>query len=67
MCNVISWDPTGRYLATVVDDRKSRSENGFRLWSFHGSELLEERMQSLSQFLWRPRPKGHLPKEKLEV
>jgi len=64
MCTQVLWDPTGRYLATVTDNQ--RIENGYRLWSFHGTELLEERKQSLYQFAWRPRPKGLLPKDKLE-
>lgn len=36
MCTDIEWDPTGRYVATVVTS-VHQMENGFNLWSWNGN------------------------------
>ena len=36
MCTDIEWDPTGRYVATVVTSIH-QMENGFNLWSWNGN------------------------------
>lgn len=64
MCNEVRWDPSGRMVATIVAQPmfgsvqvKYQLENGFKIWSFQGDLLVEEKLESFYQFLWRPRPK----------
>ena len=38
MCTDIEWDPTGRYVATVVTS-VHQMENGFNVWSWNGHLL----------------------------
>lgn len=38
MCTDIEWDPTGRYVATVVTS-VHQMENGFNVWSWNGQPL----------------------------
>lgn len=38
MCTDIEWDPTGRYVATVVTS-VHEMENGFNVWSWNGHLL----------------------------
>jgi len=57
MCTDVSWDPTGRYVTTWVCNWKSKSENGYKIWPFHGQgELFTATKDPFHQFLWRPRP-----------
>jgi len=63
----IEWDPTGRYVVTYVSrNRDVKLENGYKMWTFYGGELKEERKSVFYQFLWRPRPPSFLPKDKQE-
>jgi len=63
----VDWDPTGRYFVTYVRRKEGvKTENGYKLWTFFGVELREERKNSFFQFLWRPRPTSFLPKEQNE-
>ncbi len=50
MCTDIEWDPTGRYVATVVTS-VHQMENGFNLWSWNGN--LMYRWAAPSCILWR--------------
>lgn len=59
----ISWDPTGRYLATCVT-ALHHMDNGFQVWSFQGRMLYRVPHDNFFQFLWRPRPPSFLPPEK---
>ncbi|XP_074274818.1 eukaryotic translation initiation factor 3 subunit B-like isoform X2 [Silene latifolia] len=65
MCTDIEWDPSGRYVATVVT-AVHEMENGFNIWSFHGKLLYRIMKDNLSQFQWRPRPPSLLSSEKEE-
>ena len=38
MAQEIAWDPTGRYVATIVN-AAAAMENGFQIWSFSGQPL----------------------------
>ena len=38
-------------------------ENGYHIWDFKGTSLLEEHVDRFKQFLWRPRPPTMLSKE----
>jgi translation initiation factor 3 subunit B len=73
MCNELRWDPSGRFLASIVTQPLFGSvavrytlENGYRLWSFQGTRLQDIPYQDFYQFLWRPRPKSQLTEEELE-
>jgi len=66
-CSDLEWDPTGRYVVTYVSNSKSKMENGFKMWTFYGEELIkEERKNVFHQFSWRPRPPTYLLPEKIE-
>jgi len=66
LCSDVEWDPTGRYVVTYVNNSKSKMENGYKMWTFYGAELREERKNNFYQFSWRPRPPSFLSKEKSE-
>ena len=36
MCTDIEWDPTGRFVATAVN-QAHQMENGWNLWTFSGN------------------------------
>ena len=38
-------------------------ENGYHIWDFKGTPLLEEHVERFKQFLWRPRPPTMLTKK----
>lgn len=38
-------------------------ENGYHIWDFKGTSLLEEHVERFKQFLWRPRPPTMLSKK----
>lgn len=66
MCTDVSWDPTGRYVTTWVSNWKSKSENGYKIWPFHGQgELVSVLRDPFYQFLWRPKPPSLLTTEQL--
>merc|ERR1712054_374532 len=56
------WDPSGRYVCTVVDklgigeNFKSISDPGFYLWSFQGKLLQKVGVDFFHMMEWRPRP-----------
>jgi translation initiation factor 3 subunit B len=59
----IEWDPSGRFVMTSVtqpigagDSWKYSLENGYRVWTFQGEQLVNKSMESLYQAMWRPRP-----------
>eukprot|EP00172_Hildenbrandia_rubra_P004204 Plantae.Rhodophyta-Hildenbrandia_rubra.ctg8050.p1 GENE.Plantae.Rhodophyta-Hildenbrandia_rubra.ctg8050~~Plantae.Rhodophyta-Hildenbrandia_rubra.ctg8050.p1 ORF type:complete len:537 (-),score=137.80 Plantae.Rhodophyta-Hildenbrandia_rubra.ctg8050:662-2272(-) len=56
LCSDISWDPSGRFVATCVTVWRNRTDNGYAIWNLHGKELVRESVDELFQFLWRPRP-----------
>jgi len=65
-CTDVQWDPTGRYVTTYVSHWRNKSENGYKVWTFYGKELSVVNKDPFFQFLWRPRPKSLLSKERLE-
>jgi len=56
MVTDIEWDPTGRYVATIVSWWGHKVDNAFWMWNFQGKCLRKQPMDELCQFLWRPRP-----------
>jgi len=65
-CTDVQWDPTGRYVTTFISHWRNKNENGYKIWSFLGREMLTVNKDPFFQFLWRPRPKSLLPCEQLE-
>jgi len=64
MCTDVCWDPTGRFVVTWVSSFKSKSENGYKIWPFHGHNITFSLTRDpFYQFLWRPRPASLLTKE----
>merc|ERR1711865_1314527 len=65
-CTGVEWDPSGRMVATSVKqplenfNYKYQMDNGFKIWSFQGQLLKDEKKDKLFQFMWRPRPKSLL-------
>jgi translation initiation factor 3 subunit B len=59
--NQLSWDPSGRSVASVVSQPigggsfKFAMDNGYILWSFQGKQLYQQSYETFYQFLWRPR------------
>lgn len=41
-------------------------ENGYHIWDFKGTSLLEEHIDRFKQFLWRPRPATMLSADELK-
>lgn len=75
MCNGIDWDPSGRYVMTSVNQPISDNssnwrytmENGYKVWSSYGALLVSVSVERLYQFLWRPRPKMFITKERIQL
>jgi translation initiation factor 3 subunit B len=61
----IEWDPTGRYVASVVSYWKQPIDNGFNIYSFQGKLLKHVLKDKFYELLWRPRPPTLLSKEKI--
>eukprot|EP01086_Lenisia_limosa_P001339 TRINITY_DN1249_c0_g1_i2.p1 TRINITY_DN1249_c0_g1~~TRINITY_DN1249_c0_g1_i2.p1 ORF type:complete len:669 (-),score=230.10 TRINITY_DN1249_c0_g1_i2:36-2042(-) len=62
----ISWDPSGRYLATYVSYFRHQHENSLNLWSACGDQLHVENRDRLYQFVWRPRPRSLLTQKQIK-
>jgi len=56
MVTNVEWDPTGRYVVTVVSWWEHKVDNAYWMWNFQGKILSKTPMDELCQFLWRPRP-----------
>ncbi|PRW39159.1 Eukaryotic translation initiation factor 3 subunit B [Chlorella sorokiniana] len=63
MAQEVAWDPTGRYVATIVN-AAAAMENGFQIWSFSGQPLYKTAHDRFFQLNWRPRPPSLLSEEK---
>lgn len=74
-CTRLAWDPSGRIIATatVTELRqgvnvRGQAEDGYNLYTFQGTPIVQVRKEKLYQFAWRPRPKELLsPQERKEV
>lgn len=58
-----SWDETGRYLAIFGTKRSpiDKSDKTLKIFNIFGELLMQyEKLQMLTQFKWRPRPKNIL-------
>lgn len=59
-CNVVQWDPSGRFLASCVTYWRNISDNAYVIWTMYGKEVCRVNVDQLYQFEWRPRPKSLL-------
>eukprot|EP00949_MAST-11_sp_MAST-11-sp1_P003022 g3022.t1 len=62
MCNLVTWDPSGRVLCTAVvqpmfgaASMRYQLENGFHLWTFQGAPMYNMQKSKFYEFSWRPR------------
>jgi len=62
-CSAVQWDPSGRTVVsskaqpvTPHDEPKLMVENGYKVWTWQGKQLLEEGLPFLYDVQWRPRP-----------
>mmetsp|Transcript_3940 Transcript_3940/g.10930 ORF Transcript_3940/g.10930 Transcript_3940/m.10930 type:complete len:684 (+) Transcript_3940:77-2128(+) len=64
-CSHVAWDPTGRYVTTVVSSwSQQQMENGYNIWSFQGKLIHKVLKDRFYQFEWRPRPPSLLSEER---
>lgn len=63
----VSWDPTGRYFASVVLAAPKSVDHGYMIWTFSGTLLLKQPVDNLRQFHWRPRPPTILSLDEIKV
>eukprot|EP00747_Dinoflagellata_sp_TGD_P156940 gnl/TRDRNA2_/TRDRNA2_177702_c2_seq3.p1 gnl/TRDRNA2_/TRDRNA2_177702_c2~~gnl/TRDRNA2_/TRDRNA2_177702_c2_seq3.p1 ORF type:complete len:656 (-),score=-36.73 gnl/TRDRNA2_/TRDRNA2_177702_c2_seq3:83-2050(-) len=54
-CTDVSWDPTGRFVATI-SDKTQHVEHGCIIWSLEGIKLCRIPEERLEIFAWRPSP-----------
>jgi len=66
MATTVEWDPSGRYVATVVSHWRHQLENGYNIYSFQGKVLKQVLKDKFYQLLWRPRPSSSLPDERIQ-
>jgi len=66
MATAIEWDPSGRYVATVVSHWRHQLENGYNIYSFQGKMLKHVLKDKFYQLLWRPRPPSPLSDDRIQ-
>lgn len=66
MMTDVEWDPTGRFVATIVSWWSHRVDNAYWLHSFQGKLLRKQPLDELCQFQWRPRPPSLLSAQDLK-
>lgn len=66
-CTDIEWDPTGRYVASVVSHWRFQVDTGFFMWTFQGRLLQKHMGSEFCQLLWRPKQKSPLDKDDLKA
>lgn len=67
MVSELYWDPTGRYIATIVSGFYQKDDNAIWLWNCVGRCLCKMPMKGLRSFTWRPRPPTLLSADQLKV
>jgi translation initiation factor 3 subunit B len=56
-CTNLQWDPTGRYVSTVVSAWEGmQHDTGYMIWSFQGKPVQRAQLPKFYQLSWRPRP-----------
>ena len=63
----IQWDPTGRYVVTMVSKNFHVNDTGYMLWSFTGEPRQRHTIDNFWDFRWRPRPPSLLKPEDIKV
>ena len=66
MASDVSWDPSGRYVASFVTHWKHQLENGYYIWDFKGQMMNRKSVDRMMHFEWRTRPPTMLSDEKVK-
>jgi translation initiation factor 3 subunit B len=66
MATDVEWDPTGRYVATIVSWWGHKVDNAYWLWNFQGKLLCKQPLDRVCQLQWRPRPPSLLSADQLK-
>ncbi|KAJ9439572.1 Eukaryotic translation initiation factor 3 subunit B [Diplonema papillatum] len=56
MCSNVAWDASGRFVTTFASHAYTQMENGFKMWTFQGKLVTQEKFEKFYQFEWRTRP-----------
>jgi len=67
----LHWSPCGRFVITSVcvgytEGNSESSDTGYKIWNFQGEQLFSKPHNQFHQFLWRPRPRSLLTREKIK-
>ncbi|KAI9222331.1 translation initiation factor eIF-3b [Blastocladiella britannica] len=62
----VAWDPTGRFLLSVVSMWSKGADNGYMLWDVKGTLLTKQARDKLKLVVWRPRPRSLVTAAKLK-
>mmetsp|Transcript_21875 Transcript_21875/g.57057 ORF Transcript_21875/g.57057 Transcript_21875/m.57057 type:complete len:654 (-) Transcript_21875:119-2080(-) len=63
MASTVEWDPTGRFVSSVVSCLNYGTDTGYYLWTFQGKLVQRELAKNFYQLAWRPRPLSLLTKK----
>lgn len=66
MVSDVEWDPTGRFLISVVSWWAHKIDNAYWVWSFQGRLLRKHPTDRICQLLWRPRPPSLLGDDQIK-
>lgn len=66
MATDVEWDPTGRFVSSMVSWWAHKVDNGYNIWSFQGRLLQKHTLEQFCQLLWRPRPATLLTHENIK-
>lgn len=59
-CTDVEWDPTGRYVCSIVSYWRYQVDTGYFVWTFQGRLLQKHQADRFYQLLWRPKQKSLL-------
>ena len=62
-CTDVVWDPTGRYVTTVISALKNPHETGYCIWNVAGVQVYKYQRERFYEFIWRPRPPTLITKQ----
>jgi translation initiation factor 3 subunit B len=66
MVTNVEWDPTGRYVASIVNSTFYAMESGVVIYTFYGKPIFRRPCDRLMMFGWRRRPPTLLSAEQVK-